>query len=139
MNDTSKDDELYQKIEAYENYRLENYRRVREGTINPQTSMELVKANRDEFFAFIKLYGTQERKNGYIDGVNSDKRNAKQIALENTVQSLENLKLYAQDCTFGRSFVGSHSETAIPIKSIQSRIDYFTTQLTALKDKQETK
>jgi len=73
------------------------------------------------------------RKAGYIDGIASDKRSLQQLALSSTVKALEDVRMYALDCTFGCNFESSRTEKAIPIASIESRISYYSAELKKAK------
>jgi len=62
MSDTtSKDDELYKEVEAFESYRIEIYRQLKNETISAEMAFRLVKTRRKEHLEFIKQYGIQER------------------------------------------------------------------------------
>jgi len=79
----------------------------------------------------------EARKQGYIDGIKSDERSTDEVITKSTIKALEDIRMYALDCTFGTSWESKHVEKAVPIKSIESRIEYFKSTLSAQKKELE--
>lgn len=91
---------------------------ISKGKMNADDLSDFILADRD---AAVR----EARAQGYIDGVNSDKSNVASAMNQTTIESLEAIKMYAIDCTFGKGFESIHHEKAIPLKSIDSRIEYY--------------
>ncbi len=72
----------------------------------------------------------EARIEGYIDGIKSDERSTDEVITKSTIKALEDVRMYALDCTFGTNWGSKHVDKAIPIKSIESRIEYFKSTLT---------